>query len=116
MSKEFDRYAAAVGYPVEHWSDHSCSCGNERMHLYSDDIEGGAFTVCPKCGQERDLFQSKQFSRNVVQNTCTCDSEEFVVSTGQAFYQGTADPRWTYIAATCPKCGLAGVYVDWQER
>ncbi len=109
-------YAENVGYEPTKFSDLSCDCGSFLFKLYSDDTEGGAVAVCSKCGDKKDILESERYIQNREQNICNCDAENLKIASGLAFYEGTSDARWAYIGCECPKCGLTGVYVDWQER
>lgn len=115
MRHEFDRYADRNGYTVDSWEKQTCDCGSSLWRLYSDDTEGGAYLVC-KCGAERDIQDNKKYIQSGYQNICNCDNEFLFVYVGRSYYDDSVTTSWLYVAAECPECDLAGIYVDWKER
>ena len=116
LDEEMAIYAKKNGYPIELIEKQTCDCGSDLFTLFSDDLEGGAYIVCSKCKKERDIRDSRMYIENKEQNICNCDEESLQISIGVAFFKGTRDPRWIYVGARCPKCELAGAYVDWKEN
>jgi len=116
LEEEIKRYSELNGYPISEYSDIVCSCGCTEFHLFSDDEEGGAFAVCQKCGEEKDIEQSKKYIEESVNNICNCDNEILNIGVGKAYYEGSSEPRWIYVGCHCNKCGLDGVYVDWKQN
>lgn len=94
----------------------TCTCGNDLFLMYSDDTEGGCGIVCSTCEAGISIENSADYMEDVVQNTCTCEAEALYVMVGKSLYEGSDANKWVYVGGMCPKCGLAGVYVDWLER
>lgn len=116
LSDEILRYSSALGYIATVTEAIECRCGCESVNLFSDDESGGAYVLCPLCGCFTDILNSGRYIESASQNVCLCEHELLRVSVARAFYEGTDDPRWTYVAAQCSSCGMAGVYTDWAER
>ena len=93
-----------------------CKCGSKLFHMYTDDTEGGCFIDCCHCEERISIEDSADYMEDVVQNTCVCESESLEIMVGKSFYPDSNDPKFIYVGGMCPKCGLAGVYVDWIER
>ena len=93
-----------------------CKCGNKLFQMYSDDTEGGCSIVCSKCSESISIEDSADYMEDTAQNTCICESEELEVMVGKSFYADSNDTKFVYVGGMCPKCELAGVYVDWIER
>ena len=116
FKKEVADYGTSHGYTPTSFELEVCKCGNDLFLMYSDDTEGGCGTTCTKCDTDISVDNSGEYMEEVCQNTCTCGSEELHVLVAKARYENSNDPRWVYIGGMCPKCNLAGVYVDWAER
>ncbi len=116
LEDAINKYAKANKYPATRYDAVACSCGSDNFKMFSDDEEGGVYLVCAECGEEHDIENSRGYIEKACQNVCNCDQESLQVGVGKSFYEGTDDPRWIYVGAKCPGCGLAGVYVDWNER
>ena len=84
--------------------------------MYSDDKEGGCGISCSECDEGISVEGSADYMKDIGQNTCTCGSEDLYVMVAKSYYQDSYDVRWVYVGGMCPKCNLAGVYVDWNER
>ncbi len=116
IKDSINKYSNKNGYPISEYKDVKCPCGNITFQLYSDDDEGGAYVVCSSCGKENDIENSRKYIEYEQQNICNCDNENLNIGVGKAFYPNSTDPRWVYVGASCSKCNLAGVYVDWKEN
>jgi hypothetical protein len=116
LADSIREYASGVGYLPTRFSTMRCDCGASEFFLFSDDTEGGAYSVCPKCGREESILDSRQYITTPEQNVCSCDYELLRIAVGVAYHKDSDDPRWVFVGGECPECGLAGVYVDWQER
>ena len=115
LKAEILRYSTENGYPAESIEQLVCDCGSEEFTLFSDDTEGGAVAVCCKCEMNLSIYDSADFMEDVGQNVCTCEGEKLLIMTGIAFHENTKDAQWIYVGAKCTACGLAGVFVDWEE-
>ena len=115
LEKDIQRYSKLNGYPIDAYESVVCSCGCDELQLYSDDEEGGALALCPKCGAEIVIENSKSYVEDPVQNLCRCDNGQLQLGVGKSFYPDSRDARWVYVGAQCRKCNLVGVYVDWKE-
>lgn len=115
LNAEVLRYSTANGYPAESIEQLTCECGCAHFTLYSDETEGGAVAVCCDCEMNLSIYDSADFLTDVGQNVCACDGEKLCIVTGMAFYEDSEDAHWIYVGAKCPACGLAGVFVDWEE-
>ncbi|ELP5730894.1 hypothetical protein QTV44_004219 [Vibrio vulnificus] len=115
LEKEIVRYSKINGYAISRYYDLKCLCGSSEFRLYSDDDEGGAYAVCVKCGSEHDIESSKAYMSSVSQNVCSCEYSGLNLGVGKSYFSDIEEPKWTYVGAHCPKCGLSGVYVDWEE-
>lgn len=116
LKKEIERYSKLNGYPISDYYEITCSCGCNEFHVFSDDEEGGAYVVCPGCGEEKDIEDSRQYIEKALNNVCNCENDHLVIGVGKAYYEASNDPRWVYIGCHCNKCGLDGVYVDWKQN
>lgn len=117
LRREVLRYSTKNGYPIDRFEPVQCGCGRQDLCLSSDDEAGGAFAACPSCHAELDIRDSRQYAEDTVRNTCSCERDTLVLGIGTALYDdGSDDVRWVYVGGRCDACGLAGVYVDWQER
>jgi hypothetical protein len=116
LEAEIVRYSKVNGYAATQFSLIVCECGGSEFKLFSDDNEGGCGAECTKCGDGISVCDSADYMEDIVQNTCNCGHEALRLMTGSAFYQDSTDVRWIYVGASCPKCNLVGVYVDWNER
>lgn len=116
LEKEILRYSKNNGYPISEYNAITCSCGAKELYLCSDDEEGGAYVVCPKCNLEQNIENSCQHIEQAYNNICTCDNEKLMVGVGKAYYADSHDTRWVYVGAQCNRCDLVGVYADWSER
>jgi hypothetical protein len=116
LRNEVKRYSTLNGYQISDFTPVICVCKREKLLLTSDDNEGAAFADCPSCNSQIDIQDSRNYAENPVQNICNCGSEELLLGVGIAKYENSDDVRWVYVGGLCPKCGLSGVYVDWNER
>lgn len=117
LKKEVLRYSKLNGYPVSRFEAVECGCNQEELLLFSNDNQGGAFAECPTCSSQIDIMNSREYAEDPDHNVCSCENKTLLLGVGLALYDdGTGDVRWVYVGALCRKCGLAGVYTDWQER
>lgn len=118
LISELERYAYLNKYPVDLTESIICSsCGNKTFMLFSDDEENAAVVQCTKCKAKQYIHDSKCYLGDKTDNyECICGADQFLIATGVSFYNGTSDVRWVYVGGYCPKCGLVGNYVDWNER
>lgn len=114
--KPLNDYATRNGEVVDCWEQLICPCGDSLFQLYSDDNEGGAYCVCPRCRTEHDIENSRNYVVSLVRNVCSCNSELLEIYVGKSVYPDTTEPKWVYVGGACPRCGVIGVYVDWHER
>ena len=116
LKAEIVRYSKSNGYEASEFHSIACECGHTEFRVFSDDNEGGCCAVCADCNRRVSVCDSADYIEDVVQNICRCGHEELKLMTGAALYPDSTDISWVYVGASCPKCGLAGVYVDWKER
>ena len=116
IKKELQRYSKLNGYEISVYDQIICTCKNNKFKLYSDDTESAAYVTCSSCGKQHSIENSAQYIENPQQNVCACNNPNLYIGAGKALYDKSKDTRWVYIGAECSKCGLTGVYVDWNER
>lgn len=116
IEKEIQRYSKLNGYGISIYDKVVCTCKKSDLRLYSDDDEGAAYLTCSSCGKHHSIENSVQYIENLQQNVCSCGSPNLHIGIGKALYHKSKNTRWVYIGAECSKCGLTGVYVDWNER
>ncbi len=116
LEDEIVRYSKLNGYEATLFHSIVCKCGGDEFKLFSDDNEGGCCAECIRCGDRISVCDSADYMEDIVQNTCSCEHEALKLMTGAALYEDSTDIRWIYVGASCPKCSLVGVYVDWNER
>ena len=111
-------YSKANEYPIQHFSNAICSCGNKTFKLFSDENEGAAVRECIKCKTEHPIGDSEEYleSAKLEQHECLCESEEFEITAGISLYKDSDDVRWFYIGCRYPKCKLIGCYCDWKNE
>ncbi len=105
------------GYPTEHFAGATCSCGSQLFELYEEETQGCAIRVCARCRNEHFIGDTEEYldaCDEFVRRICNCGAEDLRITVGVALYRGSDDIRWLYVGAGCPKCQLAGVYVDWK--
>lgn len=109
-------YSKSNGSVITHFNSINCECGSDEFLLFSDDTEGGAYIVCSNCKKESDIENSKRYIESEDHNICNCDNENLNIGIGKSFYPESNDVKCVYVGASCNKCNLSGVYVDWVER
>ena len=115
---ELYRYSKLNKYHIDSTEKIVCQvCGNDLFKLFTDNDETAAVVQCTNCSGRRFIRDSQKYLGENTENfECLCGNEDFQIITGISFYKGTADVRWVYVGGYCPKCGLVGIYVDWNER
>ena len=62
------------------------------------------------------ICDSAQFwdSAEPSERICDCDSHNFNVGVGFAFYEDEKAVQWIYVGARCVNCGFLGCFVGWK--
>ena len=119
LALELERYSKLNKYPVDEIENIICEkCGQQSFKLFSDDEGSAALCQCINCGEKKFIRDSLNFiNQDELDNhECMCENENFEITVGLSFYQGTKDVRWVYVGGYCSKCGMVGNYIDWNER
>jgi len=119
LALELKRYSELNKYPIDEVENITCEkCGQKSFKLFSDNDESGALCQCINCAEKQFIRDTLNFiNQDEIDNhECMCGNDNFEITVGLSFYQGTKDVRWVYVGGYCQKCGLVGNYIDWNER
>ena len=112
-------YSEEVRYPIDHFKDVSCSCGNKIFNVLMNEDEGVAARICTSCEDEHGIGDSDDYIDDVEsidEMVCLCGSNEFQITAGVSLYKDSEDVRWFYLGLYCPKCHCLGCYGDWKNE
>jgi len=119
LTLEIKRFAECNNYPADEISEVKCAnCKQQLFMLFSDTDESGALCKCKNCSEKIFIRDSQDFINleELDNHECVCGNTDFTVNVGLSFYQGVKDVRWVYTGGYCAKCGMVGIYIDWNER
>ena len=118
LRDELARYSRANAYPIEHFADAVCVCGNTTFALSLDDDEGAAVRVCARCEREHPIGDSADYFEDAElgECACPCGGEQFEISAGVALYAESDNVKWFYIGCRCVACELVACYGDWKNE
>jgi hypothetical protein len=111
-------YSERVTYPIEHFADAQCACGNMTFRLALDDDVGAATRTCTACGHSHPIGDSGDYLEDAElgEAECPCGGDEFEITAGLSLYKDSEDVKWLYIGCRCVKCGLTACYGDWKSE
>src|SRR4051794_831856 len=112
------KYSDSNGYPIAHFTDVRCSCGNSTFRLFLDDVAAAALRVCIECGLQHAIGDSADYlgEAELGEAECPCGSSIFEVTAGVALYEGSRDVKWLYLGCRCTQCSLVSCYGDWKNE
>jgi hypothetical protein len=117
---DLDEYVTAFSaenYPARTVVHASCaSCGGDNFTVAVDEGEGCAVRTCVSCGDDKALLDTKEYLKDATLEgaECPCGGNTFNTAVGFAFYDGSDDVQWVYLALRCTQDGVLGCYADWK--
>ena len=115
---ELIRYSQENGYPIDHFADCVCVCGNRHFTVEIDDAEGAAIRHCRSCEKKHPIGDSEEFlaDAELEECSCLCKNDIFEITVGVSLYDHSEDVHWLYLGCRCIECGLLGSYGDWKNE
>ena len=117
-AKSWADYSKSNAYPIEHFTDAVCFCGNKTFVLFLDDNQGVALRNCLACRTRHYIGDSEEYLEDaeLEKCECLCGADEFEISAGVALYEKSDDVKWFYLGCRCVACSLVACYGDWKNE
>lgn len=118
IPEEMNNYSQFTGYPIAHFADAVCLCGERTFQILLDDESGVAMRTCRACGIQHAIGDSAEYldDATLEECECPCGGTVFEATAGVSLYEGSDDVKWFYLGLRCAQCGLTACYGDWKNE
>jgi len=105
-------------YPIHHFRNAVCKCGNDTFKVNLDENAGVAERVCATCNHSHYIGDSNEYLEEAEPDEmeCLCESSTFKLTVAISLYPESEDIKWVYLGLYCTNCGCMGCYGDWKNE
>ena len=118
ICEELQRYSKLNSYPIQHFANAICTCGNRLFFLQMDDTVGAAVRRCASGDEQHPIGDSADYLEDaqLQKNECACGKACSRSRLASHSTKDSVDVRWLYLGCRCPACELTGCYGDWKNE